>query len=116
MVDPVSIGAIVVALIAAIGAWASQRAAANAAKYNADAAKMSTKATAELEAFNRARAMDVKTIERQDSELEQIRNEYDELNTKFKQILKDNENLHAENVSLRRRVARLEREKGEISG
>lgn len=113
--DPVNIGAVLVALIAALGAWASQRAAAKATKYNADAANINTKATAELEAYNRARAMDLKTIERQDEEFDEIRKEYDKLREDFKAMARDNERLHKENATLRRRVERLEHQLGESS-
>lgn len=93
--DPASIGAVIVALIAALGAWASARSNSRAAMVNA-------RAQAEVEAYSRARAMDDRTIKRQDEEIEEIKQNYDELNIRFKQISRDNELLHAENVALRR--------------
>jgi predicted RNase H-like nuclease (RuvC/YqgF family) len=85
-----------VAFIALISAILSGRSAANASKY-------STRTQAETEAYNRARKMDVETIERQDKELA-------ELDEKYKFLKQDNERLHEDNDRLRRRVSRLERE------
>lgn len=89
-----------VALIALVSAVLSGRSAANASKY-------SSRTQAETEAYNRARKMDVETIERQDKELT-------ELDEKYKFLRLDNERLHEDNDRLRRRVSRLERKLEEM--
>lgn len=85
---------IIVALIALISAIFSGRAASGAAKY-------SSKAQAETEAYGRARKMDIETIERQNGQLEELRKRVKE--------------LELENNRLRRRVSQLELRTGETS-
>lgn len=70
--NPLDIGGIVIAVIAALGAWASQRAAANASK-------VGTRLDAEKEAYERARKFDLDTIARQDEEIKELRDEVDRL-------------------------------------
>lgn len=81
---------IVIALIGVLSAWSAGRAAQNAAKYSA-------RTEAETEAYNRARKMDVETIERQEEEIKELRQE-----------VKD---LKSDNEALRKRVSLLEEEK-----
>lgn len=99
---------IIVAAIALISAIFSGRAAAGASKY-------SSRAQAETEAYNRARTMDIQTINRQDQEIEEIRKENAEMFQKIKDLKADNERLHEDNDRLRRRVTHLERLLGEPS-
>lgn len=68
--DPINIGGIVVALIAAGGAWASQRAASKANTFNAG---MTARLEAEKEAYVRARQYDIETINRQHSDIVDLR-------------------------------------------
>lgn len=89
--DPISISGIVIAIIAALGAWASQRSAAKANLMNTG---VSTRLEAEKEAYNRARSFDIETIKRQDAELTELR--------------KDNQRLYSEVSQLRERLTRLE--------
>lgn len=98
--------AIIVAIISALGAWAAQRSARSASV-------VSEKTKAETEAYGRARKMDVETIERQDKEINELveRDKVREL--AIRELRVDNERLHTENVTLRRRVAALERQQGE---
>lgn len=63
---PTEIVSIAVAAIAAGGAWASQRASSKAAT-------VSTRMDAEKEAYERARAFDLQTIERQQEEIKVLR-------------------------------------------
>lgn len=91
---------IIVAIVAFISAIFSGRAASNASKY-------STRTTAETEAYNRARKMDVETIERQDKEIE-------ELQQKVKELKVSEQRLNEDNDRLRGRVSRLERKLQEI--
>lgn len=100
--DPVNIATILVATIAALGAWASARAASRAQRYNADASIANERMKAETEAFNRARAMDDRTIKRQDEEIDDIR----AANAILKARVLD---LEIDNERLRKRVVELER-------
>lgn len=93
---------IIVAAIALVSAFFSGRSASNASKYT-------TRTQAETEAYNRAREMDLRTIKRQDEELEELEKKYDDLDEKYKLLKQDNEQLHEDNDRLRRRVSRLER-------
>jgi hypothetical protein len=70
--DPINVGSILVAVIATFGGWASARSAAKTTRLTA-------KETAELEAYNRAHKMDLETIDRQDKELIELQNKYDNL-------------------------------------
>lgn len=121
--DQISWAGVVVALIGVISAWLSGRSARAAAKYNADASMASNKAQAETEAYQRARNMDLKTIQRQDEEIEEIRINSEKLREKVRTLIQDNERLrtdnqrlHDDNDALRRRVSRLEQQLGETSG
>lgn len=86
------VGGIVIALIAAFGAWAAHRSAGKASVANTT---VSGKLQAEQEAYERARAFDVATIERQDKELKFLREE--------------NKRLHEELAEVKARLADLER-------
>jgi len=93
---------IIVAAIALVSAIFSGKASSNASKYT-------TRTQMETEAYNRARAMDLKTIERQDRELDELQKKYDQLDEKYRFLKQDNESLHEDNDRLRRRITRLER-------
>jgi uncharacterized membrane protein YccC len=77
------LGAIIVATIAALGAWAAQHAAAAASRANT---LVSTKLDAEKEAYQRARTLDVQTIERQDREIKELREENQRLRDELKLV------------------------------
>lgn len=79
-VDLLNIPLILVALITTLGAWATQRSASKALHKNA-------RFTAETEAYDRARKLDVATIERQDKEYEELEARYKALR---ESIEKDN--------------------------
>jgi TolA-binding protein len=70
MMLPTELATVAVAVIAAGGAWASQRAAAKASRVNTNVAG---RLEAEKEAYERARAFDIQTIERQDQEIRDLR-------------------------------------------
>lgn len=89
--DPVEIASIIVAGIAAISAFASQKAAAKASEKNTIT---TSRVDMEKEAYDRARAYDTETIRRQDEEIQELRSE--------------NQSLREEVNVLRARVARLE--------
>lgn len=97
LVDPgelamelIDLGAILVAAVAAFGAWAAQRAAAKASKQNITA---SGRLDAEKGAYERARAFDIQTIERQETEIKELRDA--------------NESLRRELWVVKARLARL---------
>lgn len=68
--DPVSVASLLVALIAAVGAWATQRTSAKASTTNATT---SSRVDMEREAYERARTYDTETIRRQDEEIAELR-------------------------------------------
>lgn len=78
--DPVNIGLIITTVITVLAGWASQRSAAKLSRATA-------KEQAEIEAYSRARAMDEKTIVRQNEEIEDL--------------AEDNKKLRAENRALK---------------
>lgn len=100
-VDPLNIGAILIALFSLLGSWATQRSSAKAALQN-------TRAAAEVEAYARAVKMDSETIQRQDAEILELRNERNADRKRIKELEDDNEGLHRECRHLRRRVILLE--------
>lgn len=103
--DPGSIAAIIVSVVAAYGAYASQKAAAKAAKANAES---TGRMKMEDEAYDRAREYDTETIERQGREIAELRAEKDQLKEDVKGLKQDNETLHDENRELKRKVEQLE--------
>lgn len=90
--DAVNVASIIVAIIAALSAYASQRSAERATATNAN---VTSRVEMEKEAYERARSYDTETIRRQDEELDELR--------------EDNKKLRAEVEALRKRVVRLER-------
>lgn len=111
---------IIVALISVLSAIFSGRSAKAAAKYNSDASVMNSRTMAETEAYERARRMDIATIERQDEEIAEIRENAEKLRDKVRtlmqhntQLREDNQKLHQDNETLRRRIARLETQLGD---
>jgi hypothetical protein len=108
---------VLISLITALGALASSRASSKASTAN-------SKAEVEKEAYDRARKMDVETIERQDKELDEIREQKklieeqnrllreqnDHLNADVKRIDADNRSLHDENRRVLEDNARLRAE------
>jgi FtsZ-binding cell division protein ZapB len=120
--DWATIGAtVIVAVISALAALASQRSARNAAHYSANSSVMNERIKAETDAYNRARKMDIETIERQDKEIEELRQRDEVREIAIRDLRRDNEKLHIEaeqlrrdNAALQRRVAVLEQQ-GETS-
>ena len=104
--DPLNIGAICIAFIAALGTWATQRTSAKAAIVN-------EKAKAEAEAYSRAVKMDSDTIARQDKEILELREDNDSLRKRIRELEKDNGEQHLELIQLRRRVLHLEKKEEE---
>lgn len=91
---------IVVAMVGIVTAWLSGRAARLAAKHSADATVINAKTLAETEAYNRARKMDIETIEHQEEEIKQLRDENRELWSRVRELEKDNRTIHSEHNNL----------------
>lgn len=87
--DPINVGLVLVTLITALGAWATQR---NASKAN----RLSAKEAAEANAYDRAREMDVATIEHQKKEIAEFKVEQDELKQRVKALEKENRSLRGQ--------------------
>lgn len=87
----IDLGAIIASIVAALGAWAATRAASKA---NVQNSTVSGRLDAERNAYERARAFDVDTIERQADEIEELR--------------LDNERLREDLLAVRKRLAILE--------
>jgi len=117
------IASIVIALIAAGGSYLGYRATAKAEKHTVDT---TSRVEMEKDAFQRARAFDIQTIERQDREMEELVAANQELKQKNDAQDKEINQLHIENRDLRNkndalerkvdhpenRISRLEKEKG----
>jgi len=73
---PTELISIAVAVVAAFGAWASQRAASKAST-------VSSRMDAEKEAYERARALDTETINRLQAENKELREKLEELDKKY---------------------------------
>lgn len=102
--DAVNIATILVALIAAAGAWASQRAASKASIQNT---QVGGRVDMEKEAYERARGYDTETIARQSAEITELREEHEACSQK----ISDMEAKHELEITmLRNRIARLERD------
>jgi TolA-binding protein len=82
--DPAVIASILVGMVAAASAYASQRAASRASTLNINA---TTRVDMEKEAYQRARKLDVETIDRQDTELDDLRKENEELQVKIRALI-----------------------------
>lgn len=97
MLDSGDIASMAVALIAAFGAWAAHKTSSKANVLNA-------RTTAEEQAYVRARKFDLETIDRQDKEIDELR-ESNRLKEEELALLRP---LVPEVHMLRSRVARLE--------
>lgn len=72
MAIPTEVISVVGVAIAAGGAWASQRSASKASTVNTS---VTSRLEAEKEAYERARAFDIQTIERQQAEIKDLRDQ-----------------------------------------
>ena len=78
--DVANIVTVIVAIIAAGSAYASQRAAARASTLNTST---TTRVDMEKEAYDRARKFDIETIQRQDAEILELRHELETAHEKI---------------------------------
>lgn len=97
-VDPGTIIAAVISLIAAGSAYASQRASSKASTLNT---QTTSRVDMEKDAYNRALVYDTDTIDRQDKEIKEVRDENRIVTESVKVLGKENERLREENISLR---------------
>lgn len=102
--DAVNLATIFVALIAAAGAFASQRASAKAAVQNT---QVGGRVDMEKNAYDRARAFDTETIDRQNKEIVELRTAHETCDKKVDDL---KERYEAEITMLRNRISRLERD------
>lgn len=125
--------AIITSLIALFGAWASSRNARKAAEKNVVVTTSGevekARLAAETAAYERARKMDVETIERQDKEIAEVREQYNKvlehnhhLNEDVKRVdkenravLEQNERVMSQNRELIAEVGRLRQEVRRLS-
>ncbi len=110
--DAGNIITIIVAVIAAGSAYASQRAAARASTMNVNT---TSRVDMEKDAYERARKFDIETIERQDREIEELRADNRTLHEKIavaraeaREARQDARETQADNARLRERIAVLE--------
>lgn len=97
--EVVNVATILVAVIAAAGAWASQR---SASKANLQNTVTTGRVDMEKEAYDRARAFDTETISRQNSEIAELRTDHEA-------CAKTIRSLEEEIRTLRMRINKLER-------
>ena len=93
-----ALASIIVALVAAFGALASNRAAARASQLNT---MTTSRVDMEREAYDRARAFDTETIRRQDAEIDELRAQVHRQDVEL-------EDLRARNREQAKRIFRLE--------
>jgi len=105
---------ILVAIIAALSAYASQRAAAKASNLNTTT---TSRVDMEKEAYDRARKFDIETIERQDAEIAELRQDNKSLHEKVdvaraeaRAARQEAREAHAEADELRRELRDLRRQ------
>lgn len=105
-----------VAAIAALSAYASQRAASKASMLNVST---TTRVDMEKEAYDRARKFDIETIERQDAEIAELRRDNQELHEKVdvaraeaRAARAEARDAHAEADQLRRELRSLKIQTG----
>ena len=111
------LAAIIVGLISVISAALAGKAARSAAKHNSDASILNTRTQAETEAYNRARKMDVETIERQDKEIQDLQLENQKIKAELRTLKFEHDTLQREYreqqeeiQTLRRHLSRLAEE------
>jgi hypothetical protein len=84
---------IAISVIGLLGIWLSSRESRKATTTNT---ATSSRVEMEKEAYERARALDVDTIARQDKELKELRANQEYINADVKRVHTENESLHDE--------------------
>lgn len=106
MIDPSAVASIIVSLIAASSAFASQRSAARAANVNTVTA---SRVEMEREAYQRARDFDVATMKRQDEEIAELLGNVVALKKENQEYRRDVQELRKENRELSTRLSKCEK-------
>lgn len=106
MMDPSAVASIIVSMIAASSAYASQRSAARAANVNTVTA---SRVEMEREAYQRARDFDVATMKRQDEEIAELLGDVVTLKKENQELRKENREIKKENRDLSERLTKCER-------
>lgn len=103
--DATLVATVLVAVVAGLFAYASQRSASKASKLNTQATVINTETTSrvdmEKEAYQRARKFDLETIARQDIELVQLRARVVELESREETLEREVERLKRGQRNLR---------------
>lgn len=100
LLDPANLPTIITAAVGAIGMYGAHRTASRASRKNA-------KEAAEIEAYARARAMDVGTIDRQNEEISDLAKDNKELRTENRLLKHERLELQVAKNALVRRVDEL---------
>lgn len=96
LLDPINIGAIVVGFTGVLGGWLTQRSASKANRF-----------TAETEAYNRARKLDIETIERQDREYAELEAKLMKIKVELAEKTSEGEKLRVQKRALLNQVESL---------
>lgn len=96
-IDPLNLGTLTVAIVTAIGLWITQRSAGKANR-------STERDKAEIEAYNRARAMDLKTIDRQNEEIADLAEDLNKARKRLGIVEQKNENQQTIIRALRRQA------------
>jgi TolA-binding protein len=104
LMEKLGIASVIISAITALGVWLSARESRKATTTNTTA---SSRTEMEKEAYERARALDVATIERQAQRLRELEEEADETEMELKQ-------LHTANANLEDRSDRLSSENRQL--
>lgn len=107
--DPLNIGLIITTLVTVLAGWASQRSATRVSRANA-------KELAEVAAYERARAMDDRTIARQNEEIEDLTKDNTELRLRNKELASEKLALEVAKRALVDQVTDLQRKLREKNG
>ncbi len=117
---------IVAAIVAAFSAWAVARSSSKANRLSKEletkalveskeletaATKESIRSQAETDAYERARAFDIATIERQTAEILQVRADNVHLNSDVKRVNRENQELFNEREALRNEIRAMHDER-----
>jgi hypothetical protein len=117
---------IIAGIIAALSAWAVSRSAGRANKLakelesqaaveqeriRLEGTKETTRSQAETDAYERARAFDIATIERQTAEILQVRADNVHLNADVKRVNRENQELFSEREALRNEIRVMHEER-----
>lgn len=100
LLDPANLPTIITAVVGAIGMFGAHRTASRASRKNA-------KEAAEIEAYARARAMDVRTIERQNEEIADLLGDNIKLRKRDREQLAEIDKLRTERIALVRQNMNL---------